>query len=434
MVTTVVEKPTDGAIKVQDGRLVVHEYINRDPDVVAYFASLDGNAEPELGTILSLGVRVRRTVAPSVDLACVERRFEELEAKYREILQEGRDAIVEGLQQGLQPIVDEDGPLAANMKELANTVGQLLAKYFGEESAAFVGTLVARKVEQLLRTSQQAWQETMAETHVKQQRAVAAAFDLNDPSSPLSLLMKKIDSRDQESVKLVTDLITRVSAVVERREARGVTMLKGSDYQDAVLQSVGQIAQCHGDVFEDVSVIPGIKGKKGDGLVTVDEALTAGTRVRIVFEVKNQSDIRLADILRELDAAIACRDAAAAIAVLPSTDVPASSGSRLQRCGDGRFVCVVDPDTEDLLPLEVAYALGRAEAVRSASSSAVQADLASVVTLADRAVAQLQQLTKVERQLGAGRKNIDEALALVIELRTQLRSTLAEIRAVASGD
>jgi len=241
--------------------------------------------------------------------------------------------------------------------------------------------------------------------------------------------MTKIDARDRDSVQLVTDLVSKVSAVLERRDARAQSVFKGTDYEDTALLGVARIAEGNGDTFERVGNTPGLRGKKGDGLITV-RVPKLDSPVRVAIEAKSQKDIRLDALLSELDQAMANRDAASAIAVVPSTLVRASSGSRLQRRGN-KFVCAFDPENEDLLPLEVAYSLARLEACQRLSATSEDTDMETIVILADRAISQLQQLTRVERELGAGRKSLEDAHSIVVDLRTELRTTLIELRSVA---
>lgn len=61
-------------------------------------------------------------------------------------------------------------------------------------------------------------------------------------------------------------------------------------------------------------------------------------------------------------------------------------------------------------------------------------DFAAAVGLVQKAAAQLQDLTKVERHLRAGRANIDEAQEVVTNLRNALRSTLGDLRAALRAD
>ena len=94
---------------------------------------------------------------------------------------------------------------------------------------------------------------------------------------------------------------------------------------------------------------------------------------------------------------------------------------------------MVDPDEEDTLPLEVAYALARMEALRRAGALDTAVDVVEIIALADKAMNQLRQLGTVERQLKAGRTSIDGAHELVVALRSDLRTTLTEVRVAAAA-
>lgn len=432
MVALAVELTTPG-ISVDEGVLAIDGYTTEDKEIVAHFAATDGDLARELTNILAIGVKVAGVISPAIDAAYVERRFEELASAQRSLLGDARAGMATDLKEGLKPVLDGDGPFVTTINEAQRALSDLMTKYFGEESSAFVGAMITAKVDQLIKSGQTQWETKIADSQRQQQRLITEAFDLKDPASSLSKLVSKIDKRDRESVELITELMNKVSAVAERREARERTVLKGIDYEDSVLLVTGKIAERHADAFEDVTATPGIKGKKGDGVATINSLAAAGASFRVVFEVKDHADMRLRDLLAELDAAMVNRDALAAVGIVRSVEVPAAAGSRLQQCGDGRFICVVDPDEEDTLPLEVAYALARMEALRRAGALAPAVDVDEIIALADKAIGQLRQLGTVERQLKAGRSSIDDAHGVVVSLRSDLKATLSEVRLAASG-
>src|SRR3954454_513544 len=116
---------------------------------------------------------------------------------------------------------------------------------------------------------------------------------------------------------------------------------KGRPYEEAVLEAIDAIAGGAGDDCDAVGDLPGVGGRKGDVLVAID-GCSGSPRGRIVFEAKN-SRVAKKVALAELDEAMAQRDAAYGVWVVPSEEqLPARTQQLREINGDKLFV-VYDP-------------------------------------------------------------------------------------------
>src|SRR2546430_6993562 len=88
----------------------------------------------------------------------------------------------------------------------------------------------------------------------------------------------------------------------------------GFTFEDKLEDRLIAACQPLGDIAERVGGTPGARGKKGDFKVTINPDDVAGKDIGYAIEAKNQQ-LNLRDTLRELDKAIANRNAPAAIAV-----------------------------------------------------------------------------------------------------------------------
>jgi hypothetical protein len=201
---------------------------------------------------------------------------------------------------------------------------------------------------------------------------------------------------------------------------------KGRPYEEAVVEAIDAIAGAQGDDCDAVGDIQGLGGRKGDVLVGI-EGCSGPARARIVFEAKN-SQVPRKRALAELDEAMAQRDAAVGVWVVPSEDkLPARTQPLREINGDKLFV-VYDPE-DGPIALELAYRLARARALM-ARAEADGLDASALRAEVEKAVGTMEEVRRIKQQLTHATNGIEAAREIVESLDRRIRAHLAQIDAL----
>jgi hypothetical protein len=201
---------------------------------------------------------------------------------------------------------------------------------------------------------------------------------------------------------------------------------KGRPYEEAVFEAIDAIAGGQGDDCDAVGDLQGVGGRKGDVLVGI-EGCAGPARARIVFEAKN-SQVPRKRALAELDEAMAQRDAAFGVWVVPSEDkLPARSQPLREINGDKLFV-VYDPE-DSSIALELAYRLARARALM-ARGDAEGLDTSALRAEVEKALGTMEEVRRIKQQLTHAANGIEAAREIVDSLDRRVRSHLGQIDAL----
>jgi hypothetical protein len=201
---------------------------------------------------------------------------------------------------------------------------------------------------------------------------------------------------------------------------------KGRPYEEAVFDALDAIAGAQGDDCDAVGDTQGVGGRKGDVLVGI-EGCSGPARARIVFEAKN-SQVPRKKALAELDEAMAQRDAAFGVWVVPSDDkLPARSHPLREINGDKLFV-VYDPE-DSTIGLELAYRLARARALMS-RGEADGLDATALRAEVEKALGTMEEVRRIKQQLTHAANGIESAREIVESLDRRVRAHLAQIDAL----
>jgi hypothetical protein len=201
---------------------------------------------------------------------------------------------------------------------------------------------------------------------------------------------------------------------------------KGRPYEEAVFEAIDAIAGGQGDDCDAVGDLPGVGGRKGDVLVALD-GCSGPARARIVFEAKN-AQVARKRALAELDEAMAQRDAAYGVWVVPSEDkLPARTQPLREVNGDKLFV-VFDPD-DSPAGLELAYRLARARALM-ARGEADGLDAGALRAEVEKALGTMEEVRRIKQQLTHAANGIDAARDIVDSLDRRVRAHLGQIDAL----
>ena len=311
-------------------------------------------------------------------------------------------------------------------------VTRVLHRHFGADSSAAVQHQVRAAVGELLTDSRERLFKQFSSAEESNplaafQRAAVAAIrqssdqqhasrrETNQRLAALQLEVAKLQAEKEKALE--------VAAEHERSTA------KGRPYEEAVFEAIDAIAAAQGDDCDAVGDLPGVGGRKGDVLVAID-GCSGAARGRIVFEAKNSRAAKKV-ALAELDEAMATRDAAYGVWVVPSEDqLPARTQPLREVNGDKLFV-VYDPD-EGRLALQVAYSLARAR-VLMARGSAEGLDASALRAEVERAVGALEEGRRIRQQLTHAANGVDAAREILDGMERRVKVHLAQVDALLAG-
>jgi hypothetical protein len=406
-------------VTVLGNRLMIDGVVVDDRRVV----ELVGGADDPLATLLrtlETGARIidREQAGATVELvrADLEKTTRDTEAALEKRTAELADTFGKRFDESFGP----DGKLARELQRL-----------FGDESSVAVQHRIKAALEQVNRDGRD---------------QLVRQFSSPDASNPLADFKAGVlDVTKQQVTELVAmrEQVVELRAEVqrlhaEREKASEVaaeherSTAKGRPYEEAVFEAVDAIAAGHGDLAEAVGDEAGTGGRKGDVIIGLD-GCAGPPRARIVIEAKH-SQVSRKTALEYLEEAMAQRDAAFGIWVVPSDEtLPAKTVPLREVNGDKLFV-VYDPEEGSTLHLEVGYALARAR-VLMARGETEGLDGAALRAEVDRALMVLDEERRVKAQLTGATNSIMAARKIVESMAAVVRGHLQEIeRMVGDAD
>jgi TolA-binding protein len=312
-------------------------------------------------------------------------------------------------------------------------VSRVLARHFGAESSTAVQHQIRTAVAELLTEQRERMFRQFSSADESnplasfQRHAVAAIRQSSDQQhAHLRQMQGTIEQLRLEVAKLQAEKARREDVAAEHDRSTA----KGRPYEEAVFEAVDTIAGGQGDDCDAVGDMPGVGGRKGDVLVGID-GCAGPPRARIVFEAKN-SQIARKRALAELDEAMAQRDAAYGVWVVPAEDkLPARTQPLREVNGDKLFV-VYDPNEDPTHPpvaLELAYRLARARALM-ARGDADGLDATALRAEVEKALGTMEEVRRIKQQLTHAANGIESAREIVESLDRRIRGHLAQIDAL----
>ncbi|MBW3577200.1 MAG: hypothetical protein KY462_05580 [Actinobacteria bacterium] len=408
-------------VAVVDGALRVTDWRTGAPEVVRYFEDrlaedAGGDLADVLEAALKVGVVALSTAGVSVNVDVVDKEFQRLARQLQDVLEER----VRQLHEALDAAFSEDG----------GALRTALERYLGQDGA------VAELFDPNRRDSAVSRIRDLLAEHLDgDDSTLHRILDVTDRSSPLTSWKEQIDGGFERLRRQLEDYRRDISehaaaeraASQARADEREKGTAKGRAYEELVFAAVSRIAAVLGDTTEPTGDATGVGGRKvGDVVVTLNGRDTRGATVRLVFEAKDAA-VGLTPILRELEHARDNRGAAAAIAVYSREAHLPSGASPFREHGGGRYLCLLDKDTEDALCLQVAYRLARFWALADLADDGGDVDVRSVRDDVEAARHQLQNISSAKSALTRMRNAVDEAVTGVHGQLETFRADLLEL-------
>ena len=227
--------------------------------------------------------------------------------------------------------------------------------------------------------------------------------------------------------KIIIKLETTKAAEEATKEEREKGTAKGLDLETVVVRSLDLVARHFTDVVEHTGREKGPLGNVGDILIRVNPRDTGNVERSIVIEVKNTKPTMSGknSFFKELEKAKENRGAHYAIGAIHISKIPESCGC-FRMYPNANIICAVS-DEEDLLPLEIAYKVARAELVLTTLSEKVKLDPSQLKAKVTEIKGQLETLQAVKRSMTGATKNIEKAKTDLAIMETSIKKTLEEI-------
>ena len=306
-------------------------------------------------------------------------------------------------------------------------VTRVLHRHFGADSTGAVQHQVKAAVAELLNESRERLFKQFSSAEESnplasfQRHAVAAIRQSSDQQhSHLREMNQRIGALQLEVTKLQAEKEKALGVAAEHDRSTA----KGRPYEEAVFEAIDLIAGGQGDDCDAVGDLPGVGGRKGDVLVAID-GCSGSPRGRIMFEAKN-SQLPKKRALEELDEAMAQRDAAYGVWVVPAEDkLPARTQPLREINGDKLFV-VYDPEDGGRLALQVAYSLARAR-VLMARGDTEGLDASALRAEVERAVGALEEGRRIRQQLTHAANGVEAAREILDGMERRVKVHLAQV-------
>ena len=404
------------------GRLIVENLVVDDPaaaELVRERADAGEDPARVVADAIEIGARVldREQAGASVEVlrADLEKASREVEQR----LGATSEQVVTELRTRLE---EAFGPEQGH-------VTKVLHRHFGADSTGAVQHQVRAAVAELLTESRERLFKQFSSAEESnplaafQRGAVAAIRQSSDQQhSHLREMNQRIGALQLEVTKLQAEKEKALGVAAEHDRSTA----KGRPYEEAVFEAIDAIAGGQGDDCDAVGDLPGVGGRKGDVLVAID-GCSGSPRGRIVFEAKN-SQLPKKRALEELDEAMAQRDAAYGVWVVPAEDkLPARTQPLREINGDKLFV-VYDPE-DGRLALQVAYSLARAR-VLMARGDADGLDASALRAEVERAVGALEEGRRIRQQLTHAANGVEAAREILDGMERRVKVHLAQVDAL----
>jgi hypothetical protein len=314
-----------------------------------------------------------------------------------------------------------DQALRANFADGDGKLPRTLDRYLGERG--HLQTLVGELFDEKKRDSAIGRIGTMLERYFDGDASkLGQLLDPTRASSPLHQFRGEIT----EQFERLGERIVALEAAGQARGAeRAKSSAKGADFEDLLEAMLAGIARGAGDLLDRTGGDTGdvMRSKKGDFVLTVNDALARGADLRVVVEAKDRA-ISGREMREELREAKANRSACVALVVFTSKHAPSGIAPFDVRAGD--VYCVVDPEAPDAASLEAAVRLARLLALATLREIEAEIDAEALAAALTEIRQQLEVVKGIKATLTSIGRNAGEVSAALDRLRDAILSRVGE--------
>jgi hypothetical protein len=404
------------------GRVIIDHLVVDDPvaaELVRERVDAGEDAARLVTDALEIGARVISREQAEVNADFVRTEFEKVSREVETAFADKARVVAEFFGAKVDEVfAPENGHL---QKELQRHFGDASSTAVQHQLRQVMTDVSARMREDLLKQFSSAdGSNPLADFKAAHLRAAHAAAETQQRQ--LAAMSEQMVALQLELQKLQAERARREEVAAEHERSTA----KGRPYEEAVVEAIDAIAGAQGDDCDAVGDTQGVGGRKGDVLVGI-EGCTGPARARIVFEAKH-SQVPRKRALAELDEAMAQRDAAYGVWVVPAEEkLPARTQPLREINGDKLFV-VYDPE-DGSIALELAYRLARARALM-ARGEADGLDASALRAEVEKALGTMEEVRRIKQQLTHAANGIESAREIVDSLDRRVRTHLAQIDAL----
>jgi hypothetical protein len=349
---------------IKDGKLLVSDFGIDDEEIVGFFKDVKPeNIENRFVSSLKVGVVALKTIGTTERVDYIEKKFNNLNSKFAEILKETSDE----LSQKFTDIFGENGKvdslMAAHFGE-KGTVSEMIEKYFGKDG------LIVKEL-----------------------------FDPMKEGTPINQLKN-----------LITDELNRLGQTIGIEEAleeqKQKMTIKGAEFEDVLETLLADMVKTNmGDILTRTSDVVGAvtNSKKGDFVIDVDSK----AEYRIAIEAKDWDNISLPKIHKEVDEALENRTAKFGIFVTKWIEALPNSVGCFNCYNNDRIVCGLGSKDDEIIHqeiLHVAYCWARTQLLKK-TTKAEKVDFDMIDSNLEEIKKQLTSFNNIRTQC----RNIDNA-------------------------
>jgi len=368
-------------ILIKDGKLLVSDFGIDDEEIVGYFKDVEPeNIENRFVSSLKVGVVALKTIGTTERVDYIEKRFNNLNSKFAEILKETSDE----LSQKFTDIFGENGKVDSLMVTHfgeKGTVSEMIEKYFGKDG------LIVKDL-----------------------------FDPMKEGTPINQLKN-----------LITDELIRLGKTIgieeALREQKQKTVIKGAEFEDALEPLLADMVKINmGDILTRTSDIVGAvtNSKKGDFVIDVDSK----AEYRIVIEAKDWDNISLPKIHKEIDEALENRAAKFGIFITKWIEALPNSVGCFNCYNNDRIVCGLGSKDDEIIHqeiLHVAYCWARTQLLKK-SIKAEKVDFDIIDSNLEEIRKQLTSFNNIRTQC----RNIDNASKKIAQESEKIKDEIQQ--------
>lgn len=368
-------------VRLDGEHIIVEHLIVVDPGLAGFVAERATEDRPGLiERALRIGLLALRDAGVTVNVDAVRREFDGLLARTAQANERAATTLDQVLRQNF---ADGDGRLPRTLESFLGDRGRL---------QAFVTDL---------------FDESKRDSAIGRMKVLLGSYfdgdasrlaQLLDPTRMNSPLHQFRTEVTEGFARLNERLVAIEAAATARASERAKSTAKGADFEDVLEAMLGDVARGPGDMVERTGTATGdvMRSKKGDFVLTINPAHSAGTDLRIVIEAKDRAK-SVREIREEIREAKINRGAAVGLVVFTPSHAPSGIAPFDLRAGD--VYCVIDPEAPDHATFEAAVRLARLLALVSTRERHTEVDAPAIAAALTGVREQLELLKGLKATL-----------------------------------